>query len=808
MDDIEKKAEPIDAQDGEDFTEELASRDDYGEASHRGDPSEAYHDYLGDSANFSGFPLPVNQQELWNRFKDWSDNRKNKKLKQDKDKVGKERQPESIGEGYWSYKNTPYVAPTGQRAEFMAMPAQKEAALERIIMAEEMKDDNEQSNPAPAPLFEGVEPTTIEEAPKVEAPKGPALEKEKQEPIMPLEEFWSGLRTGLYVTVKAGPLDTPARVGDRTVISGDVAFDAEGIKASYPWEAFAIRVLDDQEPPSANACRLEINVKPVMKLVAAAVQKYKDHGMPLRGPGYYNKIKEAIPSIFEKIFQAVKQNSKQIEWKGSSSKHDKEAVTATITLRGMDEVDEATGFGLEALMDKSAIVSAGTEILKSGAKGKPSKFVPPTLRNMDIIRDFIKKIPENKFEWKTTGMYSTLSLDEIKKLAGEDADKLVAVMESMPDAGNGTKAFGDLDDFWCEYTPAKGFATFENKRLSNKVYLQKLQKVYKDFGGGSREQVAKNIAKALGVSEAATESWLAKLIKRLTPKTQSKVNDALGIKVVAYPTQPWAGPSLEQVGALVGPDKAMLASEWASSLADKTNYISYPPTFPTLVGGPGDIKKTAAVRFKLATLTLSDEQRALVEEYSAPATAIMHSLLQQYPVYDEEEEGEAGFIKPDEEEVNMLAEDVLINLVENSEGNEKPDKEDFLKELTKHLWMAMKRIQARPNNAWPSTNVDEEDALNLKERSVDPIAGQPEVLPSEIMHKRAHVCCEEDSIEVIPDHPHTDPSFYGKKGKVLIAQPDFNMSDENGPESIMCYLVSFEPGQERWFTDGEVRPTN
>lgn len=804
MDDINKKAEPIDAQDGEDFTKELASRDDYGEASHRGDPSEAYHDYLGDSANFSGFPLPVNQQELWNRFKDWADNRKNKKLKEDKDKVGKERQPESIGEGYWSYKNTPYVAPTGQRAEFMAMPAQKEGSLERIIMAEEMKDDSEVSNPAPSPLFEDTTPSEVKEAPKVDTPKGPALEKEKQEPIVPLEEFWSGLHTGLYVTAKAGPLDTPARVGDRTTINGDVAFDAEGIKASYPWEAFAIKILDDQDPPSNNACRLEINVKPIMKLVASAVQKYKDRGMPLKGAGYYSKIKEAIPAIFEKIFQAIKQNSKQIEWKGASSKHDKDAVTATVTLRGMDDVDASTGFGLEALMDKSAIVSVGTEILRGGSnKGKPGKSVPPTLKNMDMVRDFVKKIPENKFEWKTTGMYATMTLAEIKALAGEDANKLIAAMDAMPEAEKGARAFGDLDDFWCEYSPEKGFATFENKRLSNKVYLQKLQKVYKDFGGGSREQVAKNIAKALGVSEEVTESWLTKLLKRFTPQAQAKVNEALGIKVVAYPTQPWAGPSLEQVGALVGPDKAMLASEWASSLADKLNYISYPP-FPTLVGGPGDIKKTAAVRIKLATLTLSDEQRALVEEYSEPALAIMHSLLAQYPAYEEDEEGNPSSVMPDEDEITMLAEDALINLVENVEGNEKPDKEDFLNELKKHLWTTMKRIQERPRASWPSNAVGEGDVQNYKERSYDPVADQPEVL----MQKRANVLLEESSVEVIPDHPHSDPSFHGKKGKVLIAQPDFHMSDENGPESIMCYLVSFEPGQERWFTDGEVRPTN
>jgi len=119
------------------MTKQLSEKDDYGEESHRGDPSQAYHDYLGDSQNFSGFPQPVNQEELWNRFKDW--NRK-KKLQEDKNKVGKERersnkpgdQPGTMGEGYWSYKNTPYVAPVQSPAFFEAMPAMKLGALSPV----------------------------------------------------------------------------------------------------------------------------------------------------------------------------------------------------------------------------------------------------------------------------------------------------------------------------------------------------------------------------------------------------------------------------------------------------------------------------------------------------------------------------------------------------------------------------------------------------------------------------------------------------------------------------------------------------
>jgi hypothetical protein len=117
------------------MTEELASRDDYGEKSHRGDPSQAAHDYLEDSQNMSGFPKPKHQQELWNRFREWWTNTwKKQKDHDEKGKVGREKgknspsrgeQAGTQGEGFWAYKNTPYVAPVQSPAFFMAMPAMK-----------------------------------------------------------------------------------------------------------------------------------------------------------------------------------------------------------------------------------------------------------------------------------------------------------------------------------------------------------------------------------------------------------------------------------------------------------------------------------------------------------------------------------------------------------------------------------------------------------------------------------------------------------------------------------------------------------
>lgn len=121
------------------MTKELANRDDYGEKSHRGDPSQAYHDYLEDSQNMSGFPRPKNQQELWNRFREWWTNVWNKKDHDEKGKVGREKgknspargeQTGTQGEGFWAYKNTPYVAPVQSPAFFMAMPAMKIGKLD------------------------------------------------------------------------------------------------------------------------------------------------------------------------------------------------------------------------------------------------------------------------------------------------------------------------------------------------------------------------------------------------------------------------------------------------------------------------------------------------------------------------------------------------------------------------------------------------------------------------------------------------------------------------------------------------------
>lgn len=131
------------------MTKELANRDDYGDAT-PGDPSQAYHDYPEDSNVVRPWSPARHQQELWNRFKDWWDNTwKKQKDHDEKGRVGREKgknspargeQGGSQGEGFWAYKNTPYVAPVQSPAFFNAMPAMKIGSKDtKGITLEELK---------------------------------------------------------------------------------------------------------------------------------------------------------------------------------------------------------------------------------------------------------------------------------------------------------------------------------------------------------------------------------------------------------------------------------------------------------------------------------------------------------------------------------------------------------------------------------------------------------------------------------------------------------------------------------------------
>lgn len=126
------------------MTKQLAEREDFGVGVF------PHHDYPEESNTVKPWSPARHQQELWNRFREWWTNTFKKKVQEDKAKVGKEEGKNSPnageqvgpgGEGFWSYKNTPYVAPTQSPAFFMAMPAMKIGSKDDIgLTLESLKE--------------------------------------------------------------------------------------------------------------------------------------------------------------------------------------------------------------------------------------------------------------------------------------------------------------------------------------------------------------------------------------------------------------------------------------------------------------------------------------------------------------------------------------------------------------------------------------------------------------------------------------------------------------------------------------------
>ena len=113
----------------ENFTKELASRDDYGEKG-KGQMGEEFHDYLEDSRTFGGDQTPSrHQQEMWKRFKEWIKN-----LFQKKREIGKEP-PEGghpLGPGALSEGDSGMKLPwftEGTRMDVLLAPAMKRSEL-------------------------------------------------------------------------------------------------------------------------------------------------------------------------------------------------------------------------------------------------------------------------------------------------------------------------------------------------------------------------------------------------------------------------------------------------------------------------------------------------------------------------------------------------------------------------------------------------------------------------------------------------------------------------------------------------------
>lgn len=114
------------------MTKQLSEREDYGVGVF------PHHDYPENSSDVRPWSTSRNQQELWNRFKEWWREKWYGSTKE-KNKVGREKplsatdrynpSEEQTGtDGFWEYKQTPYAGTSTSPAFFNAMPMSKEAA--------------------------------------------------------------------------------------------------------------------------------------------------------------------------------------------------------------------------------------------------------------------------------------------------------------------------------------------------------------------------------------------------------------------------------------------------------------------------------------------------------------------------------------------------------------------------------------------------------------------------------------------------------------------------------------------------------
>jgi len=643
---------------------------------------------------------------------------------------------------------------------------------------------------------EAEEPLLPEESPLEDVPaekppvaEGPTLQPEK-ETIIDATTFWSGIDAQTSVSVIA-PIDAPINFGEVMPFDGRIVFrEFPGTAKTFSGGAKLIK----GDPADGSTVSLELQITGIMAAIAGAIKQYTARGeklMPL-----IRLAEQSLPTIFAHVFKAIKEKSEGLYWSSGAAKDHAGKAVPLVSYRYDSQLDTEIGVNLSASFEgmRSKINAEAEKYLAGSRKAKVKQEVVPQVRTRELLRNFVlNQIPESKYKSYPQGMFASLTMDEVRKLGG---DEVATLIQNVPQTAQGHRSGGDADNFWFRYLPDSNTVTIENRRLTDKKILEDVQKIYKAYGGSTPEALYKNIADKFGVKADAVTGWFYNFLSKLTPGRADKAKKILGLEKppglekVAYPTQAWAGPSLEQVGALVGPDKAQLASEWASSLAGKFDYIS----FPTLVGGPSDIKK-------LATLPLTDKQRALVEKYRAPAAQMLQQLVDKLSnnlAYEDLPGGEVT-LNPDTEEVSRLAEDAVLEIVDYLPST--TSEEDFLKELKSRIFTTMKMVERHRQNAFPSSRTSPQDVMQGNNVPFDTVMEQPELEPA--IEKRASLK-EDDSVEVVSNNPNVDERYHGKKGKILEIRPDLYMCPEHGPEPLMRVLVSFEPGQAAWFVTDEV----
>lgn len=272
--------------------------------------------------------------------------------------------------------------------------------------------------------------------------------------------------------------------------------------------------------------------------------------------------------------------------------------------------------------------------------------------------------------------------------------------------------------------------------------------------------------------------------------------------VTAYPSVSWAGPALDQVGNLVGGDMAQWASELAGQLAAKFDYISY----PSLVGGPADLKKEAydySKKVGVEQLALSPEEAKILEKFLPLAKKIaantLKNLYERSSVAGEKE----GLIYLTPDEIYEAAQDVLLEIVSSPDAFVSNDKMKLL--LQEKMNALAASIQEEGRTALPSNKTGKEDLSKTVPMSLDEATSEENPTPLvEVLEPALSSECAADADQLfeIGDKVKVseDVAEHGE-GKIIERLESAHYCDRHHKsELIYVYHVEFPQGKTTWVT--------
>lgn len=342
-------------------------------------------------------------------------------------------------------------------------------------------------------------------------------------------------------------------------------------------------------------------------------------------------------------------------------------------------------------LDNRATIGFLAKILKAFKSGGPAATTKDLASKLNTTVEEVVNYFRNKLNSLTPDLRS--DAEKIMKMTPPQPFKVGEELEvggsfdtvpfgSFP--GEKAKVVSVVD------TPEKGY----NITLNGRESFYKYDEAHKIFSSKSK-LTDKDVAKAVPEAEE---------------------NETAGLSKKAY-GDTWAGPTLDQVGSLIGDYEAKWASELAANLAGKFDYIA----FPSMEGGPETLKKIALRLEEMELLPLSEEQQAVATKHFPAAVKMVKAFLPSIDVYEHAKREDDDEPSQLVEGVHTLSDDqaktiaslaLLITVDKGAKGIPLPttasDKE-FMEALRSNIALITHEIKQKGYSGLPDEEAGPED---------------------------------------------------------------------------------------------------